>query len=75
MPADLAFDTDDPEFQRGFEIGMLWERLTAGGMCHMAVSVNNAEMVLRVAETLGCAFSGTEFGDGRISVELHMVGA
>ncbi len=38
MAPDLRFDTDDPEFQRGFEIGVLWERLVTDGACHMAVS-------------------------------------
>jgi hypothetical protein len=71
MDSELRFDTDDPEFVRGFEIGVLWERLNASGSCHMAVSASNAEMVMRVAKAVGCHFSGQDLGDDRISVELH----
>ena len=71
MASELRFDTDDPEFLRGFEIGVLWERLNASGWCHMAVSASNAEMVMRVAQVAGCEFSGQEIGNDRISIELH----
>lgn len=49
----LAFDTDDPEFARGVEIGRLWERLRGDPepIAEM-VHVHNAEMVLRIAEAL-----------------------
>ena len=71
MESELRFDTDDPGFVRGFEIGVLWERLNSYGSCHMAVSASNAEMVMRVAKAAGCQFSGRDLGDDRISVELH----
>ena len=58
---------------RGFEIGVLWERLVTDGACHMAVSASNAEMVIRVAQAFGCEFSGREIEDDQISVELHQV--
>jgi len=73
MESVLHFDTDDPEFQRGFEIGILWERLSADGACHMAVSASNAEMVLRIAQAFDCEFSGQELSDDQISVELTRV--
>jgi hypothetical protein len=73
MESDLCFDTDDPEFRRGFEMGMLWERLDAEGCAHMAVSAANAEMVLRVAKAIGCTFSGQDLGDDLISVEMHKI--
>ena len=73
MDAVLQFDTDDPEFQRGFEIGILWERLSADGACHMAVSASNTEMVLRVAKAFDCVFSGQELADDHISIELTRV--
>jgi hypothetical protein len=73
MARQLRFDTDDPEFQRGFEIGVLWERLDSDGACHMAVSASNAEMVLRVAQVFGCEFSGQELDDDQLSVELYRV--
>ncbi|MGD0311803.1 MAG: hypothetical protein ABSC90_05020 [Acidimicrobiales bacterium] len=73
MAPDLRFDTDDPEFQRGFEIGVLWERLVTDGACNMAVSASNAEMVIRVAQAFGCRFSGQEIEDDQISVELYQM--
>jgi hypothetical protein len=73
MAPDLRFDTDDPEFQRGFEIGVLWERLVTDGACNMAVSASNAEMVIRVAQAFGCQFSGREIEDDQISVELYQM--
>jgi hypothetical protein len=66
----LRFDTDDPEFARGFEIGILWERLNSFGSCRMAVQATNAEMVMRVAKAAGCNFFGQELDDDKISVEL-----
>ena len=50
----LAFDTDEPEFARGVEIGRLWERLRVEpGLVDEVVHLANAEMVLRIAEALG----------------------
>ena len=49
----LPFDTDDPEFARGVEIGMVWTalRYTDDWDPHGAtVRGNNAEMMLRIAE-------------------------
>ena len=62
-----------PSSSRGFEIGILWERLSTDGACHMAVSASNAEMVLRVAKAFDCVFSGQELADDQISVELYRV--
>lgn len=47
----LPFDSDDPEFCRGFEAGCLWERMKSDQapwdqMIHGA----NAEMAMRMAE-------------------------
>jgi hypothetical protein len=71
MESLLRFDTDDPEFARGFEMGVLWERINSSGSCHMAISVANAEMVMRVAKATGCQFVGHELGDDQISIELY----
>lgn len=53
----MAFDTNDPEFARGFEVGRLWEQLEAasdwepldGELVHAA----NAEMLMRLGEATG----------------------
>lgn len=71
MESVLRFDTDDPEFARGFEIGVLWERINASGSCQMEISAANAEMVMRVAKVTGCRFSGHELNDDQISIELY----
>ena len=70
MESLLRFDTDDPEFARGFEMGILWERINSSGSCHMAISADNAEMVMRVAKATGCQFVGHELDDDQISIEL-----
>lgn len=47
----LAFDTDDPEFARGFEAGRLWERVKADRAdWDETVHATNAEMVMRMCE-------------------------
>lgn len=51
----LAFDTNDPEFARGVEVGKLYEylRWNPGEEFEQVVHLSNAEMVLRIAEALG----------------------
>ena len=73
MESELRFDTDDHEFVRGFEIGVLWERLSVDPECEITVHASNAEMVMRVAKAVGCQFSGRDLGDDRIFVELRKV--
>ena len=49
MDLICPFDSDDPEFARGFEAGALWERLKADPACEATVHASNAEMVTRMA--------------------------
>jgi len=51
----LAFDSDNPEFTRGVEIGLLWSDLYVpkSEMFIVTMHLSNSEMMLRVAETLG----------------------
>lgn len=56
----MAFDTDDPEFARGFELGRLWEQLRAAPdwepLERELVHATNAEMLMRLGEATGrCA--------------------
>lgn len=61
----LAFDTDDPEFVRGVELGRLWELLKAeAGELTETMHVANAEMALRVGEALGRTVTSAEADDG-----------
>lgn len=54
----LPFDTDNPEFIRGAEIGMLWQRLVHGEIPVQAtIHSTNAEMMMRIAEAKGVQFS------------------
>lgn len=47
----LPFDTDDPEFVRGFECGDLWRQLNLDvSAFEQHIHATNAEMVLRMAE-------------------------
>lgn len=47
----LPFDTDNPEFVRGVEVGRLWEIMKATPEAfEEMVHLVNAEMVLRIAE-------------------------
>lgn len=50
----LPFDTDDPEFVRGVELGMLYERicLMPGGVEQWSCQIHtsNLEMALRIVE-------------------------
>jgi hypothetical protein len=57
----LAFDTDDPEFARGVEIGLLFARAsTEREAFEETVHVANAEMVLRIADAVGRPVVSTE---------------
>lgn len=52
----LAFDTDEPEFARGFEAGKLYELAKHNGLCEMESMTfhsTNAEMVVRIIEKTG----------------------
>jgi hypothetical protein len=67
----LAFDSDDPEFARGVEIGILFERLERDGcLDHQTVTAANAEMVIRLAEAKGLPFRADALGDGWLSVSI-----
>lgn len=65
------FDSDDPEFTRGFEIGMIWERLKSGEPCAATIHASNAEMILRLAETSGMRFRAQDLSEEWLHVEFH----
>ena len=50
MDLICPFDSDDPEFARGFEAGALWERLKADPACEATIHATNVEMVMRMAK-------------------------
>jgi hypothetical protein len=71
MDLICPFDSDDPEFVRGFEIGALWERLKAGMPCEAMIHAANAEMVIRLAEASSVGFSAEDLGGDWIQVEFN----
>jgi hypothetical protein len=73
----LLFDTDEAEFARGFEAGRLWTRLREApdDPLEANVSVENAEMVLRIADATSRHVRSEELGDGWLSVRFGASGA
>jgi len=71
MDLICPFDSDDPEFVRGFEIGALWERLKNGPPCQATIHATNAEMVIRLAAAADMGFSAEDLGGDWVHVEFH----
>ncbi|MET0462869.1 MAG: hypothetical protein ABW007_06935 [Chitinophagaceae bacterium] len=59
----LAFDSDDPEFTRGFEAGAIWEQMKGRTDFNCIIHANNAEMVMRMAKAKGYSFHGEEMNE------------
>ena len=71
----LAFDTDDPEFARGVEIGRLWEMLRHHDDAFIQeIHATNAEMVLRMGEATGRTLTAEEM-DGDVWMLLKVKAA
>lgn len=52
----MPFDSDDPEFTRGFEAGQLWEKLSQRPDEHsVTLHSVNMEMAIRTAKAKGYA--------------------
>jgi hypothetical protein len=68
----LAFDTDTAEFARGVEVGRLWEKLSANPDDEIVevVHVTNAEMVIRLGESLNRIVESREHDDTWMSVRF-----
>jgi hypothetical protein len=56
----LPFDTDEPEFVRGFEAGHVWTKLRGSDERQFSVHADNAEMMLRIAEALDLCVSSED---------------
>lgn len=69
----LKFDTDDPEFARGFELGFLWARTRdrKDQPVEEYAHATNAEMVLRIAEATGRRVVSEELGGGWLNVRFE----
>lgn len=58
----LAFDTDDPEFVRGYEIGRYDTLLDRDGEAEGYLRSENAEMAMRLAESHHLSVVATDLG-------------
>lgn len=71
----LPFDSESHEFRRGVEVGMLFcqaTHLTEPGDNETAtVHVDNAEMVMRIAESFELEFTAAPLADDWLAVELR----
>lgn len=59
----MPFDTDSPEFIRGFECGHVWTKLRETNERSFTIHWTNAEMMLRVAEALGLTVTAEALDD------------
>jgi hypothetical protein len=69
----LAYDTDEPEFARGFEAGRLWALLRESPKSELREYLRdtNVEMVMRIAEATGRRAQSRELGDGWLLVRFE----
>ncbi len=70
----LPFDTDDKQFRRGVEVGIVWEALKHGQRSFM-VHADNTEMLMRIGESLDLAFTAFEPCDEWVHVDYKKRGA
>jgi hypothetical protein len=64
----MPFDTDDPEFARGFEAGHVWTMLQHTQEREFTIHWRNAETMLRIAEALELTVVATPLDDAWTSV-------
>lgn len=60
----LAFDSDSPEFVRGFEMGRIWSLCQSDAdEINETVHASNAEMLMRIGEATGRDYSAESLDD------------
>jgi len=65
----LPFDTNDPEFTRGFEAGRIWERIKNDQTnWDTMIHHTNAEMVIRMCEIQDRIFRAEMVNDDYVNV-------
>ena len=72
----LPFDSDHPEFARGFEAGRLWALLRAFPDEEVVeyVHASNVEMFMRMGEATGRRVSGEELDERWVAVTFAPCG-
>jgi diphthamide synthase (EF-2-diphthine--ammonia ligase) len=67
----VAFDSDAPDFTRGVEVGMLYQRLVSENLPISAmVHATNAEMALRLAEAVDVTVRAQDCGEDWLEVNF-----
>jgi hypothetical protein len=66
----LPFDSDDPQFRRGVEIGILWSGIKHTGCAEATVHADCAEMVIRIAEAKGLRFTAEAIDETWLHVTI-----
>lgn len=71
----LAFDSDDPEFNRGFEAGMLWMSLGDKKVTkiNQHIQAKNAEMVIRMCDKQGWTYKADDLGNEWLYIFLQRI--
>jgi hypothetical protein len=69
----LAFDTDSPDFARGFELGRLWALLRSDPdeAIQEYAHASNVEMLLRLGEATGRHVESEEVGNDWLLVSFE----
>lgn len=70
----LKYDTEHPEFARGFQCGMIWQ-LLHGGVHEFEIPVylTNTEMVMRMAEAAGYTYTARYEDDSELVGEADWI--
>ena len=70
----LQFDTNDPEFARGVQIGMVWQLLHGEvEEFEMPLYLTNAEMVFRMCEATGYTFTAKYENDEEVDDDADWI--
>ena len=72
----LRFDSDEPEFTRGVEVGLLYAQVefmiaTGADTFSRPIHTSNMEMAFRIAESFDVHVHGEEIDDDWITVIFH----
>jgi hypothetical protein len=71
MKLICSFDSDVPEFTRGFEAGMIWARIAGCTDDALTIHASNTEMIMRMAEAAEVGFSAEDLGNDWLAVIFH----
>ena len=67
----LPFDTDDPEFCRGFEAGRMWERIKSDRTTwSQIIHATNAEMIMRMCELEYRSFRAEDLAGNEMWIQV-----